>query len=351
MLPAHLIRTGVAAAVLAFAGAALAADSPGMSPEYRKKVEEAAQRIKAQNPNLSELPSAARTQATKPSPVTAQLPQPKAHEGLSPSQLIELKERTFWGDPAKAQLRNEVFDYLGIKPNEAAFYIFVSTSMPKALIQAYVAEALWSGGVLVVRGVPDGLNLNQWIREYAIPIVGEKGATAGLTIDPMLFDLYNVKTVPTVIWDETDRLIGLDCDTAEVTKPGERGKTAKVKSCKAYPEDSFYAVSGAVTLDYALEQFGEAGAEGATKRLGVMRQFLAGGKKEQGEFKGDWSSYETAEMRAALERANKSGERYESLIQSFQQPYFEADVARRDRLGAGGFAPGLEPGPVGAGNR
>jgi type-F conjugative transfer system pilin assembly protein TrbC len=283
--------------------------------------------------------------------MAAKAPSPKGQDAPSPSQLIELKERTFHGDPKKAALRNEVFDYLGIKPNEAAFYVFVSTSMPKALLQAYVAEAQWAGAVLVVRGVPDGMTLAQWIKQYGEPVVGEKGVTSGLTIDPILFDLYNVKSIPSIVWDQTDRLFGEDCDTAELMKPGEKGKLTKVKSCRPYPDDSYYAVSGAVTLDYALTAFGEAGAAGATKRLELLRQFVAGGKKEQEEFKGDWSSYETAEMRAAVERANKSGERYESIMQSFQQPYFESDLERRNRLGAAGFAPGLEPGTDGTANR
>lgn len=342
MLSAHLSRTALATAILSLmAGGAMAQPSP----EVMKAVSEAAAKIQAQN-DLKQHPLAkSQSQALKPLALT---PPPKGQDAPSPSQLLEMKERTFWGDPAKAELRNEVFDYLGIKPTEGAMYVFVSSSMPKALIQSYVAEALWAGAVLVVRGIPDGMTLDQWIRQNATPLVGQKGVTAGITIDPMLFDLYNVTTVPTVVWDETDRMIGIDCDTAKVRKPGEGGKPFDVKSCKAYPVNSYYAISGAVTLDYALGQFDEAGAKGAEKRLGVLRKFVGEGGKEQQEFKGDWDSYETAEMRAAINSANSRGEKYESLMQSFTRPYFESDLRR---IESGGFAPGLESRSNGTSNR
>ncbi len=277
------------------------------------------------------------------------LPPPaKAQSAPSPSELIQLRDRTFSGDPAKAELRNEVLSYLGIKPTEGVMYVFVSTSMPKALIQSYVAEALWTGAVLVVRGIPDGTTLNDWIRGYAVPLIGEKGVTAGLTIDPILFDLYGIRTVPTIIWDETDRIVAKDCDTTTVKKPGEKGQPFDVKTCKGYPEKSFFAVSGAVTLDYALEEFSNAGARQSEKRLGILRSYLGKGQQEQSEFSGDWAAYETAEMRAAIDRAKRNGDRYQSVMDSFIQPYFESDARK---FGSGGFAPGIRSVPDPASDR
>ncbi len=293
MLPAHLIRSGIAAFSLVAGAGAMAA------------------------------------------PSTA----PKGLNAPSPSQLIEMRDRTFSGDPAKAALRNEVLNYLGIKPTEGVLYVFVSTSMPKALIQSYVAEALWAGGVLVVRGIPDGSTLNDWIRSYAIPLIGEKGVTAGITIDPILFDLYGIKTVPTIVWDEADRVVAKDCDTATMKKPGEKGQVFDVKTCKGYPEKTFYAVSGAVTLDYALEEFTDAGAQQSSKRLDILRGFVGtNARQEQVEFSGDWKSYETAEVRAALDQAKAKGERFSSLMDSFVAPYFEPDARR---FGADVYSPGL----------
>jgi len=81
----------------------------------------------------------------------------------------------------------------------AGLYIFVSTSMPRTLLESYLLEASKYGGVLVFNGLPKGS-----FKEFA-KLVTEltKDETladnASLQIDDEAFARFGVKSVPAIV--------------------------------------------------------------------------------------------------------------------------------------------------------
>lgn len=240
-----------------------------------------------------------------------------------------LSQRMFKDDPRKAAIRDGVLDFLGIVPKDGHLIIFVSTSMGPEMIQAYLKEAVWSGAALMVRGIPDGMTLGQWVKGHATNFVKDKGPTASYSIDPGLFDQYGIDTVPTIVWDESGRGLTEACDTVERTKKSGEDSTQVVATCDELPEGLYYKISGAITVDYALEQFSEAGAKKAGQRLDVLRKYVNNrGQKEQEPFKGDWASWsDTPEHRRDLERAENTRKRYLESFQQYLEPFFDGQDA------------------------
>lgn len=78
------------------------------------------------------------------------------------------------------------------------FYYFFSFSMPEESIQAAFSDGEKIGLIAVLRGVPEGpvkeslLRLKQMIGERKIEVI----------IDPILFRLYGIAGVPTLVYAE-----------------------------------------------------------------------------------------------------------------------------------------------------
>jgi len=47
--------------------------------------------------------------------------------------------------------------------------------MPDTLIKAYAREAMWAGGTLIVRGIPAGMTIQQFVNSIGGPLVRNKG--------------------------------------------------------------------------------------------------------------------------------------------------------------------------------
>jgi len=103
-------------------------------------------------------------------------------------------------DKTLAESRKEVLDFLGIDAEgQTSLYYFVSYNMPLSMLRAYALEAMWAGGTLVLRGVPPGKTLAQFVTEDLRELVHDKGAAAAISVDPRLFDAYQVKLVPSIV--------------------------------------------------------------------------------------------------------------------------------------------------------
>ena len=156
--------------------------------------------------------------------------------------------------------------------SKGQLYIFVSRSMPMSLLRAYALEALYTGAALVVRGIRPGQSVNDYVQEAVSDFNSADGQVlAGLEINPDLFDMFDVKMVPAVVWSGRAGLedVGSGCtDVPEGTPlekitlmgPDDQPITMDRPTCAKLPDSSFFKITGALALPYVFDRFQEAGA-------------------------------------------------------------------------------------------
>lgn len=150
-------------------------------------------------------------------------------------------------------------------------YIFVSRSMPESLLRAYAVDAFYLGAKLVVKGVRKGDTLREYVADAMENFNSIDGMTmAAMEINPNLFDMFDVKVVPAVVWTNRVGLddVGAGCqnvpDDAPVEQLNLTGPDGEIISvakpaCAKVPDTAFYKLSGALTLPYVLDRFQQAG--------------------------------------------------------------------------------------------
>lgn len=246
---------------------------------------------------------------------------PEETRRLSPSMAGAVEGLRDQGLDA-VNLRNQTMKQMGMRTEEV-LYVFLSHSMPEALLKSYIREAMWYGGIVVMRGFPEGHDLKSWIREYANDLVSGKSVMAEIRIDPVPYDLYGVERVPTVVWDENPQPD--DCaETFKAMAVDDRGDMQQIDRCTPKGIESFYRMSGSVTLDYALGEFGKAGAERAEERMGKGREFLEPqGNQLQEPYQGDWQSEpspaEQQRLAEIAERIQRGYREYKQATSEFVQ--------------------------------
>lgn len=164
-------------------------------------------------------------------------------------------------------------------------YFFVSRSMPESLLRAYSVAALYTGAELVVKGVRKGDTIKEYFEEVISNFNSADGMLlAGMQVNPNLYDMFNVTVVPSVVWTSRIGLddVGSGCqnlpDDAPVEKltlqgPDNEPVTVDKPTCAPAAPSSFYKISGALTLEYVLERFQDAGAPKAA--MESLRKQLA----------------------------------------------------------------------------
>lgn len=191
--------------------------------------------------------------------------------------------------------RDKVLRFLGIDPEgRDSLYIFVSWSMPLSMLRAYAVEAMWTGGALVFRGVPPGRTIPQFFTQDVRQLVYDKGASAVISVDPRLYDTYQVKQVPTIVFTH-DRSNPMCANAGERTITVGK-KSAKFALCPPLDPSKYWKISGAVTVDYALEEFKAHGSAGADKLLRALARAYQDGKappRDQQPFVGEWKDAPT----------------------------------------------------------
>lgn len=179
-----------------------------------------------------------------------------------------------------ARNREEMLNFLGLSEKRNHLYIFVSYSMPEDMIAAYSREAMWAGASLVIKGLEEGKDIGEFIQGKAVDLLGGRGYTAALHFDPRLFDAFNIDYVPSIVLADENFIAYCEDTNVPVSDLN------KTKRCKSRPSDKYVKISGAITLDYALEQFVEEGtfADGAQERLNSLRSNIGfSGMKDQVE--------------------------------------------------------------------
>ncbi len=133
---------------------------------------------------------------------------------------------------------------------DAGLYIFVSHSMPKALLKSYLKEATKYKGVLVFKGLPNGSfkELFQLVKELTEDDVTHNSEVfgvdqAGVQIDDEAFESFGVTVVPTIVLSRSK-------STIEELLPTESDPSLK---------PSYDSIVGNVGIKYALEQFSSSG--------------------------------------------------------------------------------------------
>jgi type-F conjugative transfer system pilin assembly protein TrbC len=195
-------------------------------------------------------------------------------------------------DEALADKRGKVLTFLGIDPkSNNNLYYFLSFSMPIPMLQAYVLEAMWSGGTVVLKGAPPGRNIQDFLLKDIEKLIYGKGAAANVSIDPRLFEVYAVNTVPTIIYTEERQQ--LECVGPQASPVLIENEEAGYATCALLNPNLFWKVSGAITASYALKSFIEQGATGAQVYYSALRSGLATGAKtpkDQKGFSGEWKA-------------------------------------------------------------
>jgi len=122
------------------------------------------------------------------------------------------------------------------------FVAFASLSMPPAALRRMIGDVGRAGGVVALRGLPQGSGKALTAALARIAREGER--MDGVGIDPRLFRAYGIEAVPTyvVASSDFDLCDGFDCRT------------------QVPPHDR---MSGNVTVAYALETFARGGGPGA----------------------------------------------------------------------------------------
>ncbi|WP_245638499.1 type-F conjugative transfer system pilin assembly protein TrbC [Croceicoccus bisphenolivorans] len=119
---------------------------------------------------------------------------------------------------------------------------FASTAMPRAALAAMIADVGKAGGVVVLRGFPQGSAKR--LTAALAPIAQDSEALEHVGIDPRLFHAFHVEAVPTYVVAASDFALcdGFDCTS--IVPPHDR-------------------MSGNVTLAHVLETFAQGNGPGA----------------------------------------------------------------------------------------
>lgn len=154
-------------------------------------------------------------------------------------------------DPEAQQARRDT---------QQGLLLFVSLSMPEVSLDRAIDQAAATGAVLVVRGLIKPGDLNGTAERMGKLLKNRK---VSFLIDPTLFHKFAITQVPTV-----------------VMLPGKALPRCEDSVC-ATPAPPHWAVSGDVSLDYALEAIGRAAPEARTAVESYLAQLRRGGFHER----------------------------------------------------------------------
>ena len=206
------------------------------------------------------------------------------------------------GDVAIEKDRAAVLRFMGLDPaqRKGQLYYFVSLSMPQALLKEYALDAMWSGGRLILRGMDPAMpDLRTFIAEELQPLVQFKGGAAEISIDPRLYDTYQISMVPTIVYSQLpeDQLC---LQEKQVSMQTPDGKTRSYGTCTNQADPTkYWKLEGSVSTTYALQAFQQAGAPVGYLQDAMKKAIQAGapinpdeGKAAAG-FSGDWQKVVT----------------------------------------------------------
>jgi hypothetical protein len=173
--------------------------------------------------------------------------------------------------------KQEALKQLGVSAKgTGTLYILVSSSMPKKMLREYAAQAIYTGAVLDFRGVlaDKPYPLTWFLKHEILPLLSlNKNARPTVTIDPRPFNVWNVHSVPTIVYTTVpnERLCPKQIihDTWAVNDANKRVEVP-YHVCAAMPAKDYWEIQGPVTLRYALRKFIGDGAASAKPLLEAL---------------------------------------------------------------------------------
>ncbi|MEP3145540.1 type-F conjugative transfer system pilin assembly protein TrbC [Qipengyuania citrea] len=168
-------------------------------------------------------------------------------KGLDPQALAKGPTGTVDFDELVAAASGNLKDNRGTAPQ---FMVFVSLSMPEEALKRIIDETSAAGGFVVFRGFPN--NSGKQFLAAISKVVDKEDQYASIGIDPRLFRAFDVQAVPTYVAVSSDFT---PCDGL---------------ACKTTPPP-FDAMSGNVTVSYALETFAGDNGPGALVARTALR--------------------------------------------------------------------------------
>lgn len=98
-------------------------------------------------------------------------------------------------------------------------YVFISKSLPMATLQLLGEQAMQAKAILVLRGIPGGLEGYKDMLESLTPVIA---TGAEIQVHPELFDRFGVTTVPTfVLARHEEGCLGDRCDGDSISVAGD----------------------------------------------------------------------------------------------------------------------------------
>lgn len=163
--------------------------------------------------------------------------------------------------------RSQALAQMGIDPHKTGYLtILVSTSMPDNMIAGYAQQAVWTGGVVTFRGIKKGKTIGWFIRHVMKKWI-RPGASPTMTLDPRPFSAYGITAVPAIVYTQTPPGQTCNKSTTKTVKQGPNKPPLKYQVCAPADPDSYWKITGAVSVRYALRQFARDGASGAALML------------------------------------------------------------------------------------
>ena len=165
----------------------------------------------------------------------------------------DITEKEREKDAIAKLLNNYRFKPDDIKNNQLLHYplmIFVSSSIPKTALKDLIIQAKQSGGILVFRGLIGSLRNTQ---EF-LGNISKDNVSA--IIDPRLFDLFQIKTVPTFVVLSNNMQ---NCESS---------------ACNVSPIHD--RIAGNITLEYALEQIADGDGEAKNIASSFLKKIKGG---------------------------------------------------------------------------
>ncbi len=165
----------------------------------------------------------------------------------------DITEKEREKDAIAKLLNNYRFKPDDIKNNQLLHYplmIFVSSSIPKTALKDLIIQAKHSGGILVFRGLIGSLRNTQ---EF-LGNISKDNVSA--IIDPRLFDLFQIKTVPTFVVLSNNMQ---NCESS---------------ACNVSPTHD--RIAGNITLEYALEEIANGDGEAKNIAISFLKKIRGG---------------------------------------------------------------------------
>lgn len=206
--------------------------------------------------------------------------------------------------------RERIAKLNGIDLHKGKLYYFLSFEMPLEMLRSYALESMYTGGVVVFRGMKEGrTQLREFMQKDLYPLMwgANNENQIGIKVEPQLFDMFKINVAPTIVYSENldpaycfvpnewtyakKENIEVEENGKKVIKTQIKEIPLKTESCLELNPEKYWKISGAVTSFYALEQFIANGAPGAQVYLDTLKNAYSGKPaKDIKGFSGEWKS-------------------------------------------------------------